>query len=267
MPTPPRVVSLAPSNTEIVCALGASDALVGLTELCDWPPGIQRNRTTVGGWTDTDFESVVALRPDLVITSTFLQRAIADYLRRRQLTVLHLDVCSLTHVSNSFQRVAEAIDQPAAGHRLVDRFQRALAEVSIKSLPITRVYVEEWMQPPSVSGNWVPELLALAGGRGLATTSKPSYPVTLAEVQAFNPELMVVSWCNTKGRPNLRALLARPGWSSLRALQRKQVNVIDDSLLNRPGPRLVEGLRILHRLINAYRQLERPAKPVLESSP
>ncbi|MBI4090234.1 MAG: ABC transporter substrate-binding protein [Candidatus Kerfeldbacteria bacterium] len=262
----PRIVSLAPAATEIVCALGAADGLVGVTELCDWPSGIGRGRTTVGGWTDPELESVAALRPDLVVTSTFVQRSITVSLRKLGLNVLHLDVQSLADVRASFVQLANAIGRPAAGKKLSDSFTQALGHVTASTGRPIHVYVEEWMHPPSVSGNWVPEMLRLAGGRGLATNSAPSYPVTLGDVRAFNPDLMVVSWCNTKGKPNLNAVYARPGWAALPVIQARRVHAIDDSLLNRPGPRLSLGLAVLQQVIEQYRRLEGSAVAVLESS-
>lgn len=248
------MVSLAPSNTEIVSGLGALDLLVGVTSLCDFPPAVRQGRTIVGGWTDSDVVAVIRLRPDLVLTSTFLQTAITNQLRQRGLTVLHLNVRSLADVMASFQRIAGALHRPAAGRQLTKLFTMKLQQFTIQSPQPTRVYVEEWMHPPAVSGNWVPELVARAGGQSLAAADLPSRPVSLAEVQTFDPDLMVVSWCNTKAHPNLRALLDRPGWSTLRAVRLNRVYALDDSVLNRPGPRLLEGLQILRRLIEGVRE-------------
>jgi iron complex transport system substrate-binding protein len=109
------------------------------------------------------------------------------------------------------------------------------------------VYVEEWHDPPYASGNWVPELVTMAGGRTFPLAAgQLSKAVTLQEVAAFDPDLIVISWCGAGKLADKALLTNRPGWGELRAVRAGHVRVIDDSLLNRPGPRLVEGAQQLY---------------------
>src|SRR3989338_10739026 len=113
--------------------------------------------------------------------------------------------------------------------------------------PKVRLYVEEWHDPPFASGNWVPEIARIAGGEQFPVAPGALSPeVTLEEVERWNPALIVISWCGAGTLAQKELLLNRPGWDRLRAVQLGQVKVIDDSLFNRPGPRLVEGAQRLY---------------------
>lgn len=98
-----------------------------------------------------------------------------------------------------------------------------------------------------VSGNWVPEIIRIAGGQSFPIKDgELSHEVTLDQVAAFNPDLIVISWCGAGNLADKEILLKREGWGNLRAVQSGHVRVIDDSLLNRPGPRLVEGAQRIY---------------------
>lgn len=241
-----RVVSLAPSCTEIVFALGCRDQLVGRTAFCDYPMEALRI-PAIGGWTTADISRVLELKPDLVLTSSFLQQEIAANLRSAGVRVCHTDPHSLTDVFASFETIANALDVSDRGHAL-----RENMEVEFTGLRPThfalrpRIYAEEWPSPPMTSGNWVPDLLRLAGTESFLPPGEISRTVTLEEVQAFDPDIVLLNYCGMVRVPAEKQaglLQARPGWDALRAVREGHVIVLDDSLLNRPGPRLVDGAR------------------------
>jgi iron complex transport system substrate-binding protein len=245
-----RVVSLAPSATEIVFALGCGDQLVGRTAFCDYPPEAVRI-PAVGGWTTANLEKAVALQPDLVLTSTFLQDTLRLQLERQGIAVCHADPHTLDDVLESFSTIADALGVPSRGvalrTRVASEFESLL---STPHSPHPRVYAEEWPDPPMASGNWVTDLIRHIGGIPLLPSGQPSRRVELDEVAAFDPELIMLNYCGMAAVPTyeqVRRFRARPAWSSLRAAHAGRILAIDDSLLNRPGPRLTEGARILAR--------------------
>jgi iron complex transport system substrate-binding protein len=249
-----RLLSLAPSSTEIVCALGAGEQLVGVTRYCDWPAEVA-SLPKVGGWTDVDDRMVAALRPDLILTSTFVQQEAEQRFAALNLPVLHVDPRTLGEVADSFHSIGEAIGRGAAARDLADRFQAGLEVAAATAATGHRVYVEEWHQPPTPSGNWVPEMIARAGGVcPLLRPGERSRPVAEEAILAFDPELVVLSLCGLGEQVKAGIVGARPSWKQLTAVRWDQVHVIDDSLLNRPGPRLVEGLALLTKLIAGLSQ-------------
>lgn len=254
-----RLVSLAPSCTEIVFVLGRGEWLVGRTAFCNYPPEATRI-PAVGGWTSANVDAVVGLKPELVLTSTFLQDRIVDELRVRGVAVCHTDPRTLADVLASFEVIASALDVTARGRELRARVQSELSSLHPTPYPLhPRIYAEEWPTPPMASGNWVPDLLALADSTSLLQPGERSRTVTLDEVRAFDPDIVLLNYCGMAAVPaeyQVTQVTQRPGWETLLAIRAGHIIVLDDSLLNRPGPRLVEGAKQLqHVLSTAYAAL------------
>ncbi|MBC7543552.1 MAG: cobalamin-binding protein [Candidatus Sericytochromatia bacterium] len=245
-----RLLSLAPSNTEIVAALGGAAHLVAVTRYCDYPPGIG-TLPKVGGWTDVDDGLVAGLRPDLILTSTGVQHEAERRFAALGLAVLHVDPHTLGDVRQTFRTIGDAIGRQDEATTLIARFDTDMQAQTASGSTGLRVYVEEWHQPPTPSGNWVPELIQLAGGVcPLLVAGERSRPIPETDLLAFDPELIVLSLCGVGQLAKAGIVHRRPGWAGMSACQGDRVVVIDDSLLNRPGPRLTEGLALLRQLIS-----------------
>ncbi len=247
-----RIVSLAPSSTRIVIGLGLQDRLVGCTRFCP-PVDVRQKPEIVGGWLDVDFAKVAALKPDLVLTSTFLQEKVRDQAKALGLTVLHVDPKDLAQVLESFEEIGAALGEQGSGRKLRHALEKQLRDVRNKtvSLPRKRVYIEEWHKPPMASGNWVPELVDAAGGiSGLCRPRHRSVEVTLEQVRQFDPEIIVAAWCGFCGKEDLGVIRSRPGWEKVTAIRQGKVYSLDDNYLNSPDPRLGEGVKRLAELIH-----------------
>jgi iron complex transport system substrate-binding protein len=246
-----RIVSLAPSNTEILYELGLGDDIVAVTRFCDFPEEA-RQKPKIGGWTDVDFDKVLEHKPDLVVTSTFVQEKVREECKGLGVNVLHLDPRDMRSVYESIMILAEATDTKEKARQMIEHMKLRMAKIhnAIKALPKKHVYVEEWHKPASVSGNWVPEMLELAGAEGIADPGEPSRPISLDEVKDFDPEIMILSLCGFKDQAKKEIITEREGWESLEAVKNDEVYVIDDSFLNRPGPRLVEGLALVAKIVH-----------------
>jgi iron complex transport system substrate-binding protein len=243
-----RIVSLAPSNTEILYALGAQDSIAGVTRYCDHPQEA-RTKPIVSGWADVDVKKIAALKPDLVLTSSIVQQNIAQSLRDAKLPVMHLDPRNLEQVFESFLKMGHAVNAGTKAQELIHKTDRRLAELANGIKAGKRIYVEEWHNPPTASANWVPDMLRLLGCTAIVNSGIPSRPVTAEEVKAFDPDAIVLSWCGFGIKTDANQLLEREGWAGLRAVQDNKVFIVDDSFLNRPGPRLTEGLRVLTEVV------------------
>ncbi|WP_135828041.1 cobalamin-binding protein [Halorussus halobius] len=240
-----RVVSLAPSATEVLQALGAEDRLVGRTHHCeaDCPP--------VGGWLNPDFEAVADRDPDLVLTADDLQAEVVEQLRERGHEVVHAAPATLEEVVDSFAEVGAAVGLTETGRALADRARNRLDRVGRLTPDDDRpvVYCEEWSDPPMAAGNWVPEAVRAAGGRyPLVDPGERSREVSVAEVEATAPDHVVLHVCGHGAGADPDVLDERD-WS-LPAMAEGNVHVIDDSLLNQPSPRLVDGIETLAALFH-----------------
>ncbi|WP_435063139.1 helical backbone metal receptor [Halobaculum sp. EA56] len=257
-----RIVSLAPSATATVAALAAAgspdggrtshgldvvDRLVGVTRACDPPAGA--DPTVVGGWPNPDLDAVERLDPDAVLTCDPLQRETAGALRERGLPVTHAEPTRLTDVFEYVASVGDAVGGPGAGERLADECRERVARVreAVPDDPAERpvVYAEEWGDPPMAAGNWVPDAVAAAGGRSpFVAPGERSAAADREAVEAADPDHAVLHWCGEDREPSGTELADR-GWDV-----DATVHVVDDSLLNQPSPRLIDGVETLAGLLH-----------------
>lgn len=241
-----RIASLSPAATELLFAWGLGEAVVCRDQFSLFPDAA-KGLPWVRGHVDIPVEELRPYAPDIVLTGTSIQATLAQRLRSAGMTVVHLDPRTLRAVEESFVHLGTVLDREQKAQATVMAFRQALNDVRKKAALLPRkprVYVEEWHDPPMASGNWVPELIRTAGGEPFPIApGELSRTVTLEEVAAFNPDLVVISWCGAGALADRELLLRRPGWEALPAAVAGRVRVIDDSLLNRPGPRLPEGAR------------------------
>ncbi len=237
---PQRIVSLLPSLTETVCALGACDRLVGTDRYSNWPVQV-RNLPKLGGLDDTQIERLVALHPDLVLGAGST-RALAR-LRSLGLPVLALEPQSWPQTRQAIAAVARALGDPGAGARLVARIDAQVAAAAARVPRRWRgasVYFEVSGEPYAAGpGSFIGDLLLRLGLVNIVPPQLGSFPQLNPEfVLRAQPALVMA------GRAELAAMPVRPGWRGLHALQRWQVCAFDapayDALV-RPGPRLGEA--------------------------
>jgi iron complex transport system substrate-binding protein len=277
-----RLVSLLPSATEIVYALGLGDELVGVTFECDEPATARSEKSVVVGGRDTSgmspgeidsyvraqlaagedlytlrAEALAALRPDLILTqdlcrvcalpSGHVEDAL-DYLGCRA-DVLSLDPHSLDDVLDSIRAVGQRTGVPDRAGRLVGQLGARLAQVAarVAGLARPRVAVVEWVDPPFTAGHWIPDLVSAAGGLPVAATpGAPSVPTTWSAIAATSPDHVVVAPCgyHLPGAIDQARMVAShlPG---------VPVWAIDaDGIVVRPGPRLVDGVEAIASILH-----------------
>ena len=248
----PKIVSCSPAHTEIISLLGKHELIVGKTTYCNFPKDLLENKPIIGSWIKLDYELIEKLKPDIIITSNIVQEKISLKLRSSGFNVYHSDPLTLSQIYSDILEVGKLIDSKSESEKLVEEIKKELDEVGVKSKAKTfkpKVYIEEWHDPPTISGNWVPELVEIAGGNySLIKAGKRSTSIGIDKLFEYNPEKIVISWCGFGKKVDIIQVLNRSGWDLLSAVKNKDISVIDDSLLNRPGPRIVEGTKKLHEI-------------------
>jgi len=270
-----RIVSLLPSATEIVCALGLEERLVGISHSCDYPetisdrPRLSRPRTDLSGLTSGEIDAAIraamrdygsvyeidvagieALQPDLILTQGICDvcavpesQVLAAVVGTQILT---LDAHDLSAILGSIRDVGLATRAVDQAETLVADMQRRIAAVGarVAGRPRPRVLALEWLDPPYVPGHWVPELIDLAGGDLLAGTARqPSYRMEWSELRKLNPDVLLIMPCGFDLHETRRE--AERYDTELRALGGR-VHLLDaSSYFSRSGPRVVDGLEIL----------------------
>lgn len=246
-----KIVSLAPSNTEILYALGAQDQIAAVTTFCDYPPEAKAKQK-VGGWTNVDYDAVLALEPDMVLTSTVVQEPVLKKCAELGLKVFHFDPRTLEDVFGTVRGIGDLVGKKKEAETLVEEMRAKIDEIKnltkdAKMRP--RVYAEEWHKPPFVCGNWIPELIAEAGGESMIDGGI-SREVGTEEIQKFDPHYIIVTWCGFGERAQAEKIKFREGWEDVYAVKNDRIIIFDDSYLNRPGPRLAEGTEMLAKAIH-----------------
>ena len=250
---PARVISLVPSVTEILFSIGAQDRLVGVTDFCDYPVEARR-KPHVGGMLAPSLEGMVSLKPDLVVaTNAGNRQETFDQLERLRIPVYVVNPVTVADVLDLVGRLGRLTDHAEAADRAVtalrERVRAMSARVEGRRRP--RVLYVLWPDPLIVPGrgSLVSELIALAGGESVTADGGEGYPrYSLEAALARNPEMIVLASHGSERTP-----LSRDKWERLRqvpAIAAGRLYTIDGNLTHRYGPRIVDGLERLARLIH-----------------
>jgi iron complex transport system substrate-binding protein len=250
-----RIVSLTCSNTEIVWALGKAELLVGVDNHSDFPVDVVARLPRVGPDLDIDVARVAALDPDLVLASLTVpgHERVIERLELAKLPFIVTEPVSVKDVYADVLRVGTLLGASAEAERVVAGM-RAELERNVPVAVRPSILVEWWPKPVIVPGrlSWVTQMLASAGGCGvLDADDVKSRPISDQEVVALDPDAVVIAWCGVpfeKYRTDI--VRRRPGWKGLGALERGHVYAIPEAFLGRPGPRLVQGVRALRRIVD-----------------
>ena len=240
--TPERIISLAPSNTEILFALGLEDKVVGVTDWCDDPPEVV-GKEKVGAYDTPDIEKIVALTPDLILVAHGTTMEVINNLVGLGLTVFGIETTDLDDLLNDIRTVGEITAKEVEAAALTSEMANRIQAVTSQTEELAerpRVFYIVWHDPLWTAGaeTFIHELIEKGGGVNICG-NLTGYPViSIEEVIAYNPEVIVTSsWPGVyewaMNSTDLEVTAAR---------QNDKVYMCDDNLVQRPGPRLVEGL-------------------------
>jgi iron complex transport system substrate-binding protein len=248
-----RIVSLSPSVTEMLFALGVEDCIVGVTDRCDFPPAA-REIQRIGAFGAPNVETLLALSPDLMIGTGLERTDAALFLRRSGIRVLWIKTGNFSEMFSALLEIGREVGQSQKAEELVASMQAELHAVAARYREIPpgqrpRVFVELWHDPITTAGkgSFVDEVITRAGGINVARELESAYPTVNPEnVVDWNPDVILLGYMNQE-QPKA-ALADRIGWSDVAAVRSGRiVGDIPSDFLLRPGPRLTEGVKALSR--------------------
>lgn len=286
-----RIVSLLPSSTEIVCALGFEKYLVGRSHECDYPESVKslpicsEPKIQLDGRSYDIDQRITAvledslsvyhihadvlkeLKPDVIITQSQCEVCAVSEKELVQIVqneldsrpeVVSLNPISLESIWKDIIKVGEAISSKENGEELVERLKfrmLSIKEQRNRSNGNPRVASVEWLDPVMAGGNWMPELIEMAGGKNLFGEAGIHSPrIQWNDIIDVNPDVILVLPCGygiSKTMSEIPRFKDNPGWDSLKAVRDDQVFILDgNQYFNRPGPRVVESLEILAEILN-----------------
>jgi iron complex transport system substrate-binding protein len=289
-----RIVSLLPSCTEIVCALGAANRLVGRSHECDFPPEIKGLPVCTSAKLDAsassaeidrqvkallqdavsvygiNVEKLRELRPDLILTQAQcevcavslpeVETAVGQWLGSRP-QIISLSPNRLADIWEDIRRVSDALEMGEPGRDFLRALKNRVVNIIEKTCLLQNrptVACIEWIEPLMAAGNWVPELVELAGGTNVAGEAGKHSPwMNWETLRQHDPDIIIAMPCGfdlARTRAEMAALARQPEWPKLKAVKNKRVFLTDgNQYFNRPGPRLVESLEILTEIIHPDR--------------
>ncbi|MCR4432019.1 MAG: cobalamin-binding protein [Tepidanaerobacteraceae bacterium] len=252
---PQRIVSLAPSNTEILFALGLGEKVVGVTNYCDYPEEA-KSKEKIGGFSDPNLEKIVSLKPDLVV-ATDMHQDIVEQMEKLNIPAVVLVPKNIPDMLNSIKILGMISGKESESLRLIKALENRIKAVEDKVVDIPKeklpkVYYEVWPEPFTTAGpgTFVNDIIQSAGGQNIAGDAEKAYPQYSQEmIISKNPDIIIFSH-HGSSKQTVEDILKRPGWENISAVKDKKVFYVDENIMQRATPRLIDGLEQIAKIIH-----------------
>jgi len=254
---PKRIVSLAPNITEILFAFGLDQEIVGVSIHCNFPEGAE-NKVRVGSYISLDFEKIVSLQPDLIIaTGAGNTRDMVERLERLGFPTYVIFPKNFEDVLQSIRHLGQVTGREREGLTIIQgmKHRRQKVVALTQGLPRPRVFLQIGEAPIVTVGknSFANDLIRLAGGENIAGREKEMYPrLGMEEILKRSPEVILVTSMNPKGNYE-KALQEWSRWKTIPAVKNGRIHLIDSDLVDRPSPRIIEGLEEMARSLHPER--------------
>lgn len=254
---PMRIVSLAPSVTEILFAIGAGPQVVGRTKFCNYPPEVM-SLPEIGGFSakSISVEAILDLQPDLVVAGSKSQGDVVSALESRGVTVFVLAPETLTDIETGIMMLGEITGNVTESTGLVVDMQTRIKAVTAKvnTIPAEkrlRVFYEVWHEPLTTTsgGTFIGELLTLAGATNIFNNLAETYPKVSAEQIIESDPQVILAPGSHSDQLTAKVIAARPGWEKLSAVKNNAIHVVDSDIVSRAGPRVVDALEAIAKAL------------------
>ncbi len=245
---PERIVSLAPSSTEILFAIGAGDRVVGVTDYCNYPKDAE-SRTRIGGVSTVSVEKVIALRPDLVIGCRMNGKDVFERLQELGIPVAGLDAKDIDGVFADIMLVGKLTGEEANASAIVSDMKNRLDRIKAQTAHIKerpRVFYNIGDLWTAGAGTFLNEIIEIAGGDNIAADKDGYYQMSLEELIDKNPQVIICDSGMGGMSPAYEEIMKDDRLKIVDAVRNNRVYLIDGDLIDRPGPRIVNGVEIIY---------------------
>lgn len=250
---PQRIISLSPSTTEILFAVGMGDRVIGVDEYSDYPEEV-KDKTKIGSYLTPNLEIIISLKPDLILVSDMTSKDDVAILEEKGLTVVVLAPRDIDGIIQDIRLVGAIGNNSAEANNLADSLEQRINAITSKTsnsnINRPSVYIEYypyWTYGPGSFGN---DLILMAGGRNIASTTITAYPEITSEfLIASNPEIIIFT-VGYHASTTVEDITNRAGWDATDAVKYNRIYTIDDDIMARPGPRIVDAFEQLAEMIH-----------------
>ncbi len=254
---PERIISLAPSNTELLFALGLDERIVGVTEYCNFPPAALA-KPKAGSFSEPYLEQIVTLEPELIIASELAITAEKlQQLEELQLPILVLHPAGFEEVCQTLELLGSVTGEKRAARQLITEMQARVEAVQekLQQLPDTRerirVYYQVYHDPLMTAGGTsiIHEIIEMAGGKNVFAEVEAAYPKISSEaVIERDPEIILFPNTHGTAEVPVSEIVDHPGWGTITAIQKERIFGLDPDRISRPGPRLAGAVEELAKI-------------------
>ena len=249
-----RIISLAPSITEMLFALEAGDSIVGATEYCNYPleaKDIER----VGSFGPPNIEKLLSLSPDIVISTKIPDTDVCRLLSKNGIELLEVKIYDIETMLNGFRILGHVVSKSEQAEKLITEMQTELNVIrqQYSKEQLTKVFIEIWNDPVTTAGgtSYIDDVITQAGGINVAGDISQDYPcINPEEVIHWNPDVIITCYMGGDGH-SPEQMAKRIGWSEISAVKSGRIiNDFPSDLILRPGPRLIEGVKALAEILH-----------------
>lgn len=251
---PERIISMSPSTTEILFAIGAGDKVIGIDKYSDYPDAV-KTIAQVGDYTTPDVEKIISLKPDLVLAGEKLQTATITKLKELGIPTMAVEARNYEDISKSFEMIGAAVGQDTAAKALADKLKAKEDEIKGKLAGQKTPTVYYIVSFGAAAGNWtsgpgsfINSMIGIAGGDCVTNHVDPNAPwmdYNLEKLVSQNPDIMLLD----QYAGDLKTLATTEGYKDLAAVKNGKVTVTTNELA-RPGPRIIDGLDVLAKILH-----------------
>lgn len=251
---PKRIVSLAPNITEILFSLGLDEEIVGVTIHCNFPEKV-KTKPKIGSYINVDFEKIVSLKPDLIIaTAVGNTRDMVERLEKLGFPTYVIFPKKIQDIMKSISNIGNIVNREKQANEIVQIMQKRLNKVKelTKGLPRPKVFLQIGEAPMVTvgKGSFGDDLINLSGGENIAGSEKEMYPrLAMEEIIKRSPEVIIISTMNPKGNYQ-KIIINWSRWKTIPAVKNRRIHLIDSDLIDRPSPRIIDGLETMAKIIH-----------------
>ncbi len=253
---PQRIISLAPSNTEILFALGLDEEIVGITDYCDYPPEKVAQKEKIGGFATPNLEKIVSLNPDVVFATSGVQKQAVERLEELGVKIYVLEAETIENLLTEIKNIGKLTGKSQKAQELVDTLEKRIKAIKekISNLPSEKrpkVFLEIWHDPlwTAPTKTLIYQVVELAGGRNVITIEGDWNQVTIVDPESVidaNPDVIFLAFEGS----DPTSVYELPGWSAVSAVKNRKVFQIDPDIISRPGPRIIDVLEQIAKILH-----------------
>ena len=243
-----RIVSLIPSSTELICAIGFKDEIIAVSNFCNYPSEVTEKLPKIGDQ-NLNVEKILSLKPTILVDTNGIHKRYEGIFQKLKLNYFNIDIKSQENIPTAALALAEKLGNKEKANKFINNWNQELAKIKvINNQKTPKIYMEIWDNPIQAVGceNNIDSIIQVAGGKNVLNKQK-DYPVVNSEmILLLNPDIILLAYPEA----DTKKVAQRPGWKNIRAVKNDNIYIINQDEVVRPSPRNLEAIKSINEIIN-----------------